>query len=171
MISTPATILGYDHRIGFLKPGYDADLVIWDSHPLQIGATPKQVFIDGIAQLENPFYSDKPDYFQHAPKVPNFDDEARDAVKYEGLPPIEPRPSDKEVVIFTNVTSLHIRVGDHIKEIFDAGKLGAKVLAPQTVVVKNGEIQCSSVEGSGCLASFNDFPSVRWVNLHGGSIS
>ncbi|TEB38238.1 composite domain of metallo-dependent hydrolase [Coprinellus micaceus] len=171
VISTPATILGYDHRIGFLKPGYDADLVIWDSHPLQIGATPKQVFIDGIPQLGNPFYSDKPDYFQHAPKVPNFDDEAKDAVKYEGLPPIEPRRSEKEVVIFTNVTSLHIRVGDHIKEVFDASRSGAKAYEPQSVVVKNGEIQCSSVEGSGCLASFSDFPSVQWVNLHGGSIS
>lgn len=171
VISIPATILGYDHRIGFLKPGYDADLVIWDSHPLQIGATPKQVFIDGIPQLENPFYSDKPDYFQHAPKVPNFDNEAKDAVKYEGLPPIEPRRSEKEVVIFTNVTSLHIRVGDHIKEVFDASRSGAKAYEPQSVVVKNGEIQCSSVEGSGCLASFSDFPSVQWVNLHGGSIS
>jgi imidazolonepropionase-like amidohydrolase len=24
--STPATVLGYDHRIGFLKKGYDAGL-------------------------------------------------------------------------------------------------------------------------------------------------
>jgi imidazolonepropionase-like amidohydrolase len=25
--STPATVLGYDHRIGFLKAGYDAGII------------------------------------------------------------------------------------------------------------------------------------------------
>ena len=28
-------------------------IVIWDSHPLALGATPRQVYIDGIPQLEN----------------------------------------------------------------------------------------------------------------------
>lgn len=168
--STPATILGYDHRIGFLKPGYDADVVIWDSHPLQIGATPKQVFIDGIPQLKNPFYSDKPDYFQHSPDTPNFDDEAKAAIEYEGLPPLESHRSKEDVVIFTNVTSLHIRIGDRIKEVFDIS-FGTAMQEPQSVVVKDGEIQCVSIEGEACLASFKSFPSVRWVNLKGGSIS
>jgi imidazolonepropionase-like amidohydrolase len=40
-----------DHRIGFVRPGYDADIVVWDSHPLSIGATPSQVYIDGKATL------------------------------------------------------------------------------------------------------------------------
>jgi imidazolonepropionase-like amidohydrolase len=39
------------HRIGFVRPGYDADLVVWDSHPLSVGATPLQVYIDGKATL------------------------------------------------------------------------------------------------------------------------
>ena len=34
-----------------MRPGYDADLVVWDSHPLSIGATPLQVYIDGRATL------------------------------------------------------------------------------------------------------------------------
>lgn len=42
-----------DHRIGYVRPGYDADLVIWDDHPLQVGATPLEVFIDGRAALGN----------------------------------------------------------------------------------------------------------------------
>lgn len=42
-----------DHRIGYVRPGYDADLVIWDDHPLQVGATPLEVFIDGRAVLGN----------------------------------------------------------------------------------------------------------------------
>ena len=38
-------------RIGFVRPGYDADLVVWDRHPLQVGATPLQVFIDGVSSV------------------------------------------------------------------------------------------------------------------------
>ncbi|KAJ0272270.1 hypothetical protein COL940_010552 [Colletotrichum noveboracense] len=40
------------HRIGFVKPGYDADLVVWDAHPLQVGATTVQVFVDGREVLD-----------------------------------------------------------------------------------------------------------------------
>lgn len=45
--STPARALGLDHRIGHIRPGYDADLVVWDAHPLATGATPLQVVVDG----------------------------------------------------------------------------------------------------------------------------
>lgn len=31
------------HRLGYVRKNYDADLVIWDSHPLALGATPLQV--------------------------------------------------------------------------------------------------------------------------------
>ncbi|KAI0165263.1 hypothetical protein GGR52DRAFT_102327 [Hypoxylon sp. FL1284] len=47
LMSVPARTLGLDNRIGWVRPGYDADLVIWDSHPLALGATPIQVVIDG----------------------------------------------------------------------------------------------------------------------------
>lgn len=49
--SVPAKALDLHNRVGFVRPGYDADLVVWDAHPLSVGATPKQVFIDGVAQL------------------------------------------------------------------------------------------------------------------------
>lgn len=53
--SVPAKALGLDHRVGSLKEGYDADVVIWDRSPLALGATPLQVFIDGIPLFdENP---------------------------------------------------------------------------------------------------------------------
>ncbi|KAH7104438.1 hypothetical protein BKA62DRAFT_767511 [Auriculariales sp. MPI-PUGE-AT-0066] len=45
---------GLDYRIGFVKVKHDADIVLWDSHPLQVGATLCQVFIDCIPQLKNP---------------------------------------------------------------------------------------------------------------------
>ncbi|KAK4868698.1 hypothetical protein LT330_006900 [Penicillium expansum] len=51
--SVPARSIQQDHRIGYARPGYDADLVIWDDHPLQVGATPTQVFIDGRPVLKN----------------------------------------------------------------------------------------------------------------------
>ncbi|RFU34480.1 hypothetical protein B7463_g1891, partial [Scytalidium lignicola] len=50
--SVPAKSLELDHRIGFVRQGYDADIVVWDSHPLSVGATPLQVYIDGKATLD-----------------------------------------------------------------------------------------------------------------------
>ncbi|KAL3418578.1 hypothetical protein PVAG01_10294 [Phlyctema vagabunda] len=50
--SVPARSLEIDHRVGYARVGYDADLVVWDSHPLSVGATPLQVYIDGKATLD-----------------------------------------------------------------------------------------------------------------------
>ncbi|KAL2283525.1 hypothetical protein FJTKL_09847 [Diaporthe vaccinii] len=50
--SVPAASLEIDDRVGYVRAGYDADIVVWDSHPLSIGATPKQVFIDGVPTLD-----------------------------------------------------------------------------------------------------------------------
>jgi imidazolonepropionase-like amidohydrolase len=48
----PARSLEIDHRVGYVREGYDADLVVWDSHPLSIGATALNVFIDGKDVLD-----------------------------------------------------------------------------------------------------------------------
>ena len=50
--SVPAKAIDQDDRIGYLRTGYDADIVVWDAHPLSVGATPRQVFIDGVATLD-----------------------------------------------------------------------------------------------------------------------
>ncbi|KAM0147259.1 hypothetical protein ACHAPG_010694 [Botrytis cinerea] len=50
--SVPAKSLGIDYRVGYARPGYDADLVVWDSHPLLAGSTPLQVYIDGKSTLD-----------------------------------------------------------------------------------------------------------------------
>ncbi|KIJ40954.1 hypothetical protein M422DRAFT_256128 [Sphaerobolus stellatus SS14] len=129
--STPATVMGLGHRLGHLKPGYDADIVIWDSHPLFIGATPKQVYIDGITQLSNPHIIDKPAAFQELPKVPNFDKEKEAAVKWEGLPPLVSVESDIE--IYKNV------VFESVGSVWSAGEI--KTLGGEkddVVVVENG---------------------------------
>lgn len=50
--SVPAKSLEIDHRVGYVRAGFDADLVLWDSHPLSTGATAIQVYIDGRATLD-----------------------------------------------------------------------------------------------------------------------
>ncbi|ORX49500.1 composite domain of metallo-dependent hydrolase [Hesseltinella vesiculosa] len=52
--SVPARAMGLDHRVGSLKIGYDADVVIWDRSPLELGAAPLQVFVDGVPLFDEP---------------------------------------------------------------------------------------------------------------------
>ncbi|KAI0179800.1 amidohydrolase [Hypoxylon sp. FL1284] len=58
--TAPAERLGLGERIGKVKPGFDADVVVWDSDPLSVGAAPVQVWIDGTAQFDNPVELKKP---------------------------------------------------------------------------------------------------------------
>ncbi|TCD63037.1 hypothetical protein EIP91_006073 [Steccherinum ochraceum] len=161
--STPATIMGLDHRVGYVKEGWDADLVIWDSHPLALGATPKQVFIDGIPQLKDPHHAEKPKAFQELPRVPNFDDEARDAVKYEGLPPLKVQSAKEDIIVFVNVANIFARAASGIEETFFSfdGERGV-------VVVQNGTVTCS---GSSATCMTNSLGDARIVDLKGGAIS
>ncbi|UQC90186.1 amidohydrolase [Colletotrichum lupini] len=57
--TAPAERLGMEHRLGKVKPGFDADIVVWDSDPLSVGATPVQVWIDGTAQYDEPIRLNK----------------------------------------------------------------------------------------------------------------
>ena len=54
----PARSLEIDHRVGYVRPGYDADFVVWDSHPLSLGATALQVYVDGRPTLDPKKVSD-----------------------------------------------------------------------------------------------------------------
>jgi hypothetical protein len=120
---------------------------LWDSHPLALGATPVQVYIDGIPQLESPHVVHKPRSFQRLPNVPTFDKEATEAVKYEGLPPLEPKRADFNIVVFENVKSVFLPTAEGIHNVFSASneKFGV-------VVVRNGSILCSGMQAS-CLMS------------------
>ncbi len=53
--SVPARLLGISHRVGVVRPGLDADLVIWDKHPLNLGAMPSFVIMDGKIVVRNAF--------------------------------------------------------------------------------------------------------------------
>lgn len=58
--SASAELLGLGERVGKVKAGFDADVVVWDADPLALGATPVQVFIDGIPQFAAPVELVKP---------------------------------------------------------------------------------------------------------------
>ncbi|KAJ7636949.1 carbohydrate esterase family 9 protein [Roridomyces roridus] len=158
--STPARIMGQDHRIGRIIEGFDADVVVWDSHPLNLGAAPKQVFIDGIAQFEDPHVSTKPKSLQRVPTAPNWEKEIADAIKYEGLPPLEPKTTKGKAVVFRNVGSIYLKDSVGVKEVFVAESKGG------IVVVEEGQITCS---GS-CPQALLRADAIH-LDLEGGSIS
>jgi len=141
------------------------DLVIWDSHPLALGATPSQVFIDGIPQLGRAKVVRKPKSFQDLPHVPNFDDEARKAVQYEGLPPLSPRqtPIDS-TIIFTNVASLYQRQNGSVREVVTSKSSTGHFSAH----VRGGRIVCYG-EDRICAKDFDGDSTV--IDLEGGSLS
>ena len=152
------------------KLGTIPDLVIWDSHPLALGATPTQVYIDGIAQIEFPFVVEKPSFLQCVPRVPNFDSEAAKAVEYEGLPPLLPNESYIGDVLFKNVKNLFLREtdGDRIQDAFTTQGIRSGV-----VLVLNGTVACFGPENSCSEGEFIDSRArtVRIIDLKGGSIS
>ncbi len=43
----PAKLLHLDHRMGSIKVGKDADLVLWTNHPLSIYSRPSKTIVDG----------------------------------------------------------------------------------------------------------------------------
>lgn len=137
--------------------------MIWDSHPLALGATPAQVFIDGIAQIASPAVVSKPRAFQHAPKTPNFDDEAKAALKYDGLPPLEIKNKHADTVVFDNVASVYLRTQDGVQR-----SVVARDDSPGVVVTHQGKVVCTG-KREACTAGLGETHTT--VDLQGGSIS
>lgn len=92
--TAPAELIGMGKRLGKIKPGYDADIVVWDSDPLSIGATPAQVWIDGTAQYDNPVVLDK------KPSRPILE-------KHASVDVVE-TPIDVPDMVFTGITNVWI---------------------------------------------------------------
>ncbi|KZO93081.1 composite domain of metallo-dependent hydrolase [Calocera viscosa TUFC12733] len=172
--STSAGAAGFAHRLGHLKVGHDADVVVWDSHPLQLGATPLQVYIDGIAQLS---YAPEVSLeggmtrmtlkelprgeLQQLPAVADYEREAQETLEYDGEPPLGPREVHAGEVLFTNVLSVWQREGGELQE--QVFSLEQPMITGQ-VLVKNGAVVCT-----GDCAHLA--PSARVVDLEWGSVA
>ena len=48
----PARMLKLDDRMGSIGEGKDADLVLWNDHPLSIYARPRMTLVDGIIYFD-----------------------------------------------------------------------------------------------------------------------
>lgn len=48
----PAKQLGIDNRVGSIEVGKDADIAIFDNHPLSIYAVPQMTFVDGVKYFD-----------------------------------------------------------------------------------------------------------------------
>lgn len=118
--TAPAERLGFGNRLGKIKPGFDADVVVWDSDPLEVGATPVQVWIDGTAQYGNPIELKKP-----APKL-IFPDESTTIVE---------EPVEMNSVVFTGIT----------KVLGDVEVKGRSNDKTYSAVIKNGKVTCIGV--------------------------
>ncbi|KAJ7628031.1 hypothetical protein DFH06DRAFT_1272898 [Mycena polygramma] len=162
--STPATALGVGWRVGMLA----TDLVIWDSHPLALGATPVQVYIDGIPQLASPVLLSKPHVFQEVPRTPRWEKEIARTIEYEGLPPLDGRTASGRV-LFVNVSRVWSRHG--------AG-MGRGVYAAQAkeggtwrVLVDGGAVRCvASAEHTACMSGAI-VADAKIVDLKGGELA
>lgn len=89
--SASAELLGLGERIGKVKPGFDADVVVWDSDPLSVGAAPVQVWIDGTPQFEDPVELEKP-----------FKSPLTSDVQLE---PVKMAPEETQDIVFQGVTN------------------------------------------------------------------
>jgi imidazolonepropionase-like amidohydrolase len=119
LTSAPAELLGMGERLGKIKAGFDADVVVWDSDPLSLGAAPIQVWIDGAPQFKDPVELKKPLTSPIKPDLALAEDHSE--------------AESSEDVVFTGVTNIRI-----------PGLASSSELeGPATVVVSQGKVICA----------------------------
>lgn len=144
--SAPAELLGMGERIGKIKSGFDADVVVWDSDPLSVGATPVQVWIDGTPQFPDAITLKKA---ASEPIVPNKELGAR----------IKEEPTVLSDVVFTGISKILIPGVGHV----------AKDGNSTNVVIEDGKITCTGlcdIEIQSALSA-----KARFIDLKNGHLS
>ncbi|OKL56403.1 hypothetical protein UA08_08202 [Talaromyces atroroseus] len=147
--SVPARSLELHHRIGYVKPGFDADIVVWDAHPLIAGATPKQVFIDGKSTLDERVDHSRTNTLDK-PKM-------RAETAPEDVGAFCSSTSKDDTVIITGITTSYLK-NLHTKQLSSTGNL--------TMVLTNGQIECLG-EHTECVST-NSVGKV--ISLHNGHV-
>ncbi|EFQ35553.1 amidohydrolase [Colletotrichum graminicola] len=143
--SAPAELLGLGQRIGKIKPGFDADIAVWDSDPLSVGAAPVQVWIDGAAQFSDPFELEKP---LTGPISPDL-----------RLANITEETLDLKEVVFTGVSNVWLSS----KSVLSTGD------ETVNVVFANGAIKCIGACSEEVAAAKSASKSV--INLTNGHVT
>lgn len=146
--SAPAELLGLGNRVGKIKPGFDADIVVWDSDPLTAGATPVQVWIDGARQFHDPIELKKPLTSPHEPNEDLLEAPTTETVR--------------GAVILTGLSHVHQRLMPS-----DAIRTGEANIA----IVSEGELVCVGT----CVAELAELgashPAVRRIELKDGYLT
>lgn len=148
----------------FVPPS--TSVVIWDSMPLTLGATPVQVFIDGIPQLDSPHVVAKPHLQSIPPSSSNAEAGAIEAVASDGNPDRSPKQFLKSIV-YTGVRSaFSVNDGD-VQQVFGSSDLSSSFEKHELgmVVIEGGKIICVGLECEGV-----DLKGLTSVDLKGGSI-
>lgn len=155
--SVPAKSLEQDHRIGYAKTGYDADLVVWDSHPLSVGATPLQIFVDGKATLDKKAV-----------------DESMSKVKDKNVPQkpqskIRPLIDDasKSTTCTAVAQSADLMITGIIKSYLGGSNATLEWFKGHnmTMTIKSGNIACFDTFEK-CASSNDNFPRIHLSNGH-----
>ena len=152
-----------------LLPQFLLDIIIWDSHPLSLGATPRQVYIDGIAQLHDPHNLTKPSNYQDLPKPPNWDREAEEAVKWDGIPPLTDKKNSvvgKTLKIEGVKSAWHYGTNGDVESLFDEDHEGNR----RTIFVQDGQILCVDTGNDHC-GEYEAQNIDKVVDLQGGSLA
>ena len=168
--TAPATVAGLSHRLGFLRPGMDADVVLWDSHPLRFGATPAAVWVDGIVQPLGTEIGvlvgkgkEAPEWHE-PPNVPDWKQERQNSVKWDGLPPLEVERVSNTVV-FANVSAVLVRGAEGIEHMFRSNGVDH---VRGVVIINSGKIICAGVSNE-CNSLVPD--QARFIDLEGGVLA
>lgn len=154
--SVPARSMEIDHRVGFVRPGYDADIVLWDSHPLSVGATPLQVFIDGRATLD----PEKVESSRSKVVVPNSEHSA--ALSVRANPSVEMRES-----LCTEIgqPGAKIKIQGITKSFLIGPSADASSSKRLTMVIEGGKIACFDTEDQ-CLSASANSTLIRLREAH-----
>ena len=156
--SAAAYSIQQDHRVGYVRAGYDADLVVWDSHPLAVGATPVQVFVDGREILS------KTDFAQITTEAAHLSDLTVPNVRAIA-------PTDyKHKVCTAALSPDSILVFTGIRNVFlDRRHFNTTISSDLTLVISKGRVQCLGL--SHACASSENLASAITISLVDGYIT
>ncbi|CEH13542.1 ALPHA-D-RIBOSE 1-METHYLPHOSPHONATE 5-TRIPHOSPHATE DIPHOSPHATASE [Ceraceosorus bombacis] len=142
--SAAARSLGLDHRIGHIKEGYDADLVLWSDHPLKLGSTPLQTIVDGTLQLDlslahqntsKSAADSSPRQADYAHEVHRVNTSGPDILTGRANAGPEALAGRFDDLVFANVSAVYLQEGEKVR-LVDLNGTG-------TVHIEKGTITCA----------------------------